>query len=175
MALNGRASPGSLESSGELPVSAQEACPCGWVQVSWDELAQLCRRLSEQLQREERPDAVVALARAGYVPGAILASLLRCDLLTLQVPPERDRGGFGVERSAVASLGHRLVGRRVIILDEATRTGESLAWAARIAAGAGAAVVRTAVLFHPPGSPRPDYVAVASGDHILQPWIRHCL
>ena len=76
--------------NGQEPHAAdQEACAHRWVQVSWDELALLCRRLAEQLHGPHRPDIVVALARAGYVPGAVLASLLRCDPFTLRVPPGR--------------------------------------------------------------------------------------
>jgi hypoxanthine phosphoribosyltransferase len=162
-----------LEGAERFP-SAQEACPCKWVQVSWDELALLCRRLARQLQGEEQPEVVVALARAGYVPGAILASLLRCDLLTLGVPPARSRGLAETEQAAAAPLRERLSGRRVLVIDETTRTGESLAWATRVALIAGASAVRTAVLHRPPQGPEPDHWAAVSRAHLLQPWISDC-
>lgn len=160
-----------------LPVgpAAREVCPRAWVQVSWDELAACCRRLADQLCGPDQPEVVLALARAGYVPGAILASLLRCDLVTLRVHPAGDRVRPEAERSAAAWLRPRLGGRRVLVLDETSRTGESLAWAARAAAGAGAAAVRTAALFLTPESPRPDFCAATTDAHLLQPWLRDCV
>ncbi|MDR7550015.1 MAG: hypothetical protein QN131_08780 [Armatimonadota bacterium] len=93
---------GQEHSGAEWVPEAREARPCRWVRVSWEDLARLCRRLAEQCQGDGRPEAVVALARAGYVPGAILASLLRCDLLTLSVPPARSLGMAETERAAAA-------------------------------------------------------------------------
>lgn len=164
----------SLDGAERFP-SAQEACPCGWVQVSWDEMALLCRCLARQHQGEGQPEAVVALARAGYVPGAILASLLRCDLLTLSVPPARDRGLAETERAAAAALQDRVRGRRVLVFDETTRTGESLAWAVGIVRHASAAVVHTEVLVRQPGGAAADYWAVTTDAHLLQPWARDCV
>lgn len=82
--------------------------------------------------------------------------------------PEPDQPGPG-------SLGERLAGRRVLIGDETTRTGESLAWAASVARQAGAAAVRTAVLFRPSHSPRTDYWGAITDAHLLQPWGRDCV
>lgn len=163
----------SLDRS-SLLVTSQEACPHGWVQVSWDELARLCVRLAEQLRGTNRPEVVVALARAGYVPGAILASILRSDLFTLRVPSAGPRGRPSLEGSELAALRQRVGGRRVLVVDETTRTGESLAWAIQAAADAGAVTVRTAVLFLSPGCPRPDYHAAVADAHILQPWVQYC-
>ncbi|MDR7522896.1 MAG: phosphoribosyltransferase family protein [Armatimonadota bacterium] len=166
---------GQEHNGAEWVPGAREARPCGWIRVSWADLARLCRRLAEQCQADGRPEVVVALARAGYVPGAILASLLRCDLLTLVVPPARERGSGQTERSVTASLRDRVRDRRVLVFDETARTGESLAWAVGIVTDAGALAVRTAVLIHPPGGPVPDYWAVTADIHLLQPWLGDCL
>ncbi len=153
----------------------QEAAVHRLGQVSWEELLQSCLRLAAQLLDADRPEVVVALARAGYVPGAILASVLRCELLTLSVPPTRDNGRLKADPATFASLRLRLGGRRVLVLDETTRTGQSLAWAVLAITNAGAAMVRTAVLFRSPGSPPPDYCAAVADGHFLQPWIPYCV
>lgn len=142
-----------------------------WKQVSWTDLEGLCRRLAMQIQVSGRPQVVLALARAGYVPGAILASLLRCDLVTIRVPPGGAMGRLAAGSHALAWLRPQVAGRRVVVLDELTLTGESLAWAARAAQAAGASEVQTAALVRLPGSPLPDFHAVESSAHIVQPWI----
>ncbi len=166
---------GRLSGNGSDTVATrQEAVVHRWGQVSWEELLQSCLRLAAQLLGADRPEVVVALARAGYVPGAILASLLRCELLTLSVPPTRHSGRLTAEPATIASLRLRLGGRRVLVLDETTRTGQSLAWAVLAITSAGAATVRTAVLFRSPGSPPPDHCAAVADGHFLQPWIPYC-
>ncbi len=63
----------------------------------------------------------------------------------------------------------------MLILDETTQSGEALACAVRVTTAAGAAMVRTAVLFRPPDSPAPDYTATVADGHFIQPWVRYCL
>jgi hypoxanthine phosphoribosyltransferase len=67
-------------------------------------------------------------------------------------------------------------GRRVLIVDEVSSTGETLRIVREKVAGLGAVEVRTAVLYaHTWGIDEPDYIALISDALLLNPWDREIL
>ena len=67
-------------------------------------------------------------------------------------------------------------GRRVLVVDEISSTGETLRMVRERALDLGAAEVRSAVLYaHTWGTDEPDYIGLISDALLLNPWDREVL
>jgi hypoxanthine phosphoribosyltransferase len=133
---------------------------------------ELCRALALRAAREYAPDVVVGIARAGVVPAGVMASILRSDLYAMTI--SRRQGADQVrERPEVLSVAPaQLAGRRVLIVDEITTSGETLRLALAAVRDVGPAEVRTATCFARPQGYRPDYFALETDQELIFPWDR---
>src|SRR2546429_406764 len=59
--------------------------PHGVLQVDWPFFGELCRALALKIFREYDPDAVIGIARAGVIPGAVVASILQRDFASVAI------------------------------------------------------------------------------------------
>jgi len=140
--------------------------------LTWEMFGELSRALALRVAREYEPEIVVGIARAGVIPAAIIASILRVDLYSMTI--SRRAGTDEVrERPEVltAAPGHA-AGRRVLIVDELATSGDTMRLALAGVRGVGPAEVRTAVSFSRPGGYTPDYVALETDQAIIFPWDR---
>src|SRR5207245_10267786 len=53
--------------------------PHGVLQVDWPFFGELCRALALKIFREYDPDVVIGIAKAGVIPGAVVARILPRD------------------------------------------------------------------------------------------------
>lgn len=141
-------------------------------EINWELFGELCRALALRVARDYEPDVVVGIARAGVVPAGVTASILRTDLFSMTIT--RKEGGEQIrERPAVLSAApDALEGKRVLIVDEITSSGETLRMALAAVRGVHPAEVRTATCFARPGGYRPDYVALETDQELIFPWDR---
>src|SRR5437868_14639411 len=64
----------------------------GALELTWDVFGELCRALAVKVaQSGYAPDLVVGIAKAGVIPGAVIASMLGCDFYSMKI--SRDSGG----------------------------------------------------------------------------------
>jgi hypoxanthine phosphoribosyltransferase len=140
--------------------------------VSWEMFGELCRALALRVAREYEPDIVVGIARAGVVPAGVVSSILRTDLYAMTI--SRKEGGENVrERPEVLSAAPRkLQGRRVLLVDEITTSGDTLRLALAAVRDVGPAEVRTATCFARPDGYQPDFVALETDQPLIFPWDR---
>ncbi|MFW9786905.1 MAG: phosphoribosyltransferase [Candidatus Thorarchaeota archaeon] len=109
-----------------------------------------------------RPDAIVGIARGGWVHARIACDLLGVkDLYSVKV----DHWGVTATKDGKAKLTCPLVGdvngKKVLVIDDITDTGESLTMAVEHVKEKGAADVKSATLMHIAGSKFvPDYFGV---------------
>src|SRR2546423_14498961 len=59
--------------------------PHGVLQVDWPFFGELCRALALKIFREYDPDVVIGIARAGVIPGAVVASILQRDFASVAI------------------------------------------------------------------------------------------
>jgi hypoxanthine phosphoribosyltransferase len=146
--------------------------PDRFLDVSWMMFGELSRALALRVAREYDPEVVIGIARAGVIPGAVIASILRLDFHSMLVT--RKEGAEQVrERPAILSaapLG--LADKRVLIVDEVATSGDTLRLALAAVRDAGPAEVRTATAFKRPGGYRPDWYALETDETIIFPWDR---
>jgi hypothetical protein len=146
--------------------------------VTWEEQYRLARVLAEKIRSSGyRPDLVIAIGRGGYIPARILCDLLSLSRLT-SVKAEHWGTPAEVEDRAVIRypLCIPLEGAKVLIVDDVTDTGESMALVLEYVKTLGPSEVRTAVLQHKEVSGFiPDYYAEVCPvwQWIVYPWAVH--
>src|SRR5256714_14476418 len=115
--------------------------PHGVLQVDWPFFGELCRALALKIFREYDPDVVIGIARAGVIPGAVVASILQRDFASVAIT--RQETG---ERPVVMAGPPRIVaGRRVLIVDETCETGATMKLGLNAVRELKPAAVKTAV------------------------------
>ena len=137
------------------------------MEVDWPFFGELCRGLALKVSRDYQPDLVVGIARAGVIPGAVIASILRCDFASITAT--RQREGQAPSLVSRPSLSPRQ--RKVLLVDETCDSGDTMRLAASVMKEEGAAALRTAVSFRC-GDYRPDYHALQTDAFIILPWDR---
>ena len=62
--------------------------PRGVLQVDWPFFGELCRVLALKVFREYDPQVVIGIAKAGVIPGAVVASILQRDFASIAITKE---------------------------------------------------------------------------------------
>jgi hypoxanthine phosphoribosyltransferase len=135
--------------------------------VDWAFFGELSRALALHVAREYQPEVVLGIAKAGVIPGAVVASILQCDFASMIVT-RQEAGGDPV---LVAGPPASIRGRRVLIVDETCDTGHTMRLALSEVRALRPAEVHTAVSFKT-GPYAPDYHAFETENFIILPWDR---
>jgi len=137
------------------------------MEVDWPFFGELCRGLALKVSRDYQPDLVVGIARAGVIPGAVIASILRCDFASIALRREHE----GEAPALVSRPTLSPKGRKVLLVDETCDTGDTMRLAASVMREEGAKALKTAVSFST-GAYNPDYCALVTKAFIILPWDR---
>jgi hypoxanthine phosphoribosyltransferase len=143
-----------------------------YLDLSWEMFGEVCRALAMKVARDFEPDLVVGIARAGVIPGAVVASILRKDFYSLTIS-RREGGEVVRDRPAVLSAAPlQCQGKKVLLVDEITSSGETLRMGLASIRDLGPAEVRTATSFARHSGFRPDYTALETDATLVFPWDR---
>ncbi len=145
------------------------------VQYDWDEVYELCRILAKKIRESNfRPDAIVAVARGGWVPARILADLLFVKEL---YSVKAEHWGIVATPTGKAKITQPLTvdlsGKSVLVVDDVADTGETVEMVAKHVMERNAKEVRTAVIdFKHTSKFVPDYYAkeMENWAWIVYPW-----
>src|SRR5256884_5481971 len=85
----------------------------GVLEVDWPFFGEMCRALALKIFRDYDPDVVIGIARAGVIPGAVVASILQRDFASMAIT-RTETGGRPVVLAGPPRGG---AGRRVVSLD----------------------------------------------------------
>ncbi|HEY3316288.1 MAG TPA: phosphoribosyltransferase [Bacillota bacterium] len=142
----------------------------GITRLTWDDVMRMCRELAERVQVEYDPDIILGIAKAGVIPGAILASMLRKEFYPIRLS-RRVKDRVVREKPAVlVPVPDEVEGKIVLIVDEIAATGETLRLAVGEARKRQAKKVKTATLYVHTESWRPHWYALETENLIIQPW-----
>lgn len=146
--------------------------PEQFLDLPWEMFGELCRALALRVARDYDPELVVGIARAGVIPGAVIASILRVDFYSMKI--SRKEGGEEVrERPEILSAAPRQARRRrVLLVDEIATSGDTLRLGLAAVRDVGPGEVRTATCFVRPRGYKPDYFALETDQTIIFPWDR---
>ena len=144
--------------------------PHGVLQVDWPFFGELCRALALKIFREYDPQVVIGIAKAGVIPGAVVASILQRDFASIAITREAS----GARPTVIAGPPRIVTGKRVLIVDETCDSGDTMKLALSAVRELKPAAVKTAVSFRT-GDYKPDYYALESGNFIILPWDREII
>lgn len=140
------------------------------MEVDWPFFGELCRALALRVAREYQPEVVLGVAKAGVIPGVVVASILQCEFASMVVT----RREADEDPVLVSGPPSTVRGRRVLVVDETCDTGSTLKLALSEVKALAPLEVRTAVSFKT-GEYTPDYHAFATESFIILPWDREVI
>lgn len=117
--------------------------------LEWSDIERWCEILRKKIVKNYKPDFIIGLSRGGLAPARILSdSLLVKDLYTLKT--EHWGMTANVDGQAKLKSGGRMdvEGRKVLIVDDITDTGESMDLAESYVKGLNPADLKTATMLH---------------------------
>jgi uncharacterized protein len=142
----------------------------GVLEVDWPFFGELCRALALRVAREYQPEIVLGIAKAGVIPGVVVASILQCDFISMVVTREE----AGSQPILVSGPPASIRGRRILVVDETCDTGSTMKLALNEVRGLQPAEVRSAVSFKT-GDYAPDFHAFETDNFIILPWDREII
>jgi hypoxanthine phosphoribosyltransferase len=140
------------------------------LEVDWPFFGEICRALAMRVAHDYQPEIVLGIAKAGVIPGVVVASILQCEFSSLAVT-RREAGAAPV---LVSGPPPSIVGRRVLVVDETCDTGSTMKLALNEVRALHPAEVRSAVSFKT-GDYAPDYFAFETENFIILPWDREII
>lgn len=158
------------------PFQASPAAPAaslrdhGVLELSWEVFGELCRALAFNVSRDFQPELVIGIAKAGVIPGAVVASILRCDFYSLKITRRDGADLVHDEPRILTAAPPQAAGKRVLIVDEICTTGETLRMALAAVRAVRPRQIRTATSFAKVGQYRPDFYAVETDAMVIFPW-----
>lgn len=144
--------------------------PRGVLEVDWPFFGEICRALALKVAHAYQPEVVLGIAKAGVIPGVVVASILQVEFASMAVT-RRDAGG---EPMLIAGPPATIKGRRVLLVDETCDTGSTLKLALNEVRALRPKEVRTAVSFKT-GAFIPDFHAFETENLIILPWDREII
>jgi hypoxanthine phosphoribosyltransferase len=154
-------------------VNASSAPGSPVLELTWDVFGEFCRALAVKVaQSGYRPDLVVGIAKAGVIPGAVIAAILRCDFSSMKIS-RREGTELVRERPTILSAAPaQAKGQRVLIVDEICTSGQTLKIATSAIRNMKPLDVKTATGFVKLGGHKPDFYAIETDSVVIFPWDR---
>jgi len=131
-------------------------------EISWAEFGEIAREMGETIRKTFQPQAVLGVVNGGLFIGGTLAAALQADFH----PVRFARQG----RPVAGERPPALTGKRVLVVDDVTVSGQTLSRARALAKKAGAAEVRSAALVMRPGRSEPDFYAIRTDQLVVFGW-----
>ncbi|WP_440948730.1 phosphoribosyltransferase [Methanosarcina sp. T3] len=146
--------------------------------ISFGEVARLSRLLAWKIKASGyHPDLIIAIGRGGYVPGRLVSDfLLFNDLTSIKIEHYMRGAEMKAEARIRFPLSVDISGKKVLIVDDITDTGETLQLSVEYMQSLGPVEVRTAVLQHKTSSSFvPNFYGqkVVKWRWIIYPWARY--
>jgi hypoxanthine phosphoribosyltransferase len=151
-----------------------ETSSAEYIDIDWSMFGELCRALALKVARDYDPEVIIGLTRAGVIPAAVVSSILGADFFTMRISRKGD--DTIRDRPAIFSeVPREVTGKRVLIVDEITTSGDTLRLALAAVRDARPAEVRTATSFARNSGYQPDYAALTMDAFVVFPWDRQVL
>lgn len=129
--------------------------------VSWTDIENWCDSIRHKVMEDYDPDTIIGIARGGLVPARILSDRMWIkDLLSVKTEHWGITATKNGEATLKSSLNSGLDGKKVLLIDDITDTGESLRIATEHVKSLNPESLKTATMLHITRSGFvPDYYA----------------
>jgi hypoxanthine phosphoribosyltransferase len=131
-------------------------------EVGWAEFGELARALAERIGAEFQPEIVLGIVNGGTFLGGALATTFKAEFRSLRVRKFAGR--------SVADAVKGVRGKRVLVVDDVTASGQTLTAARNSVSRSGAADVRTGALVVRPARHHADFFALETDQLIVFGW-----
>jgi hypoxanthine phosphoribosyltransferase len=144
--------------------------------VKWEEAVDWSTRLADKIKDSYSPDMIIAIARGGLVPARIVADVLGIlDLISIKVEHWVVTASHTPEAKIKYPFKIDLDGKKVIIIDDITDTGDSLIIAEKyVRENFNPSEIKTATMQHIKTASKyePDFYAetVTDWTWFMYPW-----
>ncbi|MEE8354683.1 MAG: phosphoribosyltransferase [Candidatus Bathyarchaeia archaeon] len=141
--------------------------------TSWEDVERLSEKLAQKIMESEfQPDLIVAISRGGFDPARILCDRLGIRrLASVQVEFYSGVQDTAEKPRIVYPLNADVRGKRVLLVDDVSDTGDSLMLAKEHVLAGSPGDLKVATLHIKPWtSLRPDYHASETEAWIVYPW-----
>ena len=143
--------------------------------ISWNDFHGICQALA-LAAAAFNPEIIIAIGRGGFYPGTLLAHLLRTEIYPVRFTRRVNDVVLHDEPQWLLEPPALVAGKRILIVDEISSSGQTLQGARDRIEAMGAAAVQTAVLYaHTWGAHVPDYIGLISDALLLNPWDREAV
>lgn len=139
----------------------------------WNQIYKMLLNLTEKIRKNNfNPDIIVGVSRGGWPPARVLSDLLGNPNLA-NVKAEFYLGVAETKEEPVLTqpVSMKVVGKKVLVVDEVADTGKSLKLVKEHIIEKGATEVKIATVYYKPWSiVKPDYYEKESSKWIVFPW-----
>ena len=140
---------------------------------TWDKIYTMLLGLADRIRKDRfKPDIIAGVLRGGWLPARVLSDLLsNPNLANVGVEFYVGIAETKSEPKLTQPISLRVVGKKVLIVDEVADTGESLKLVSEHIVEKGAREVKTATVYYKPWSiVKPDYCSKETSKWIVFPW-----
>ena len=142
---------------------------------SWEQIYKMLLNLADKIKKDGfKPDVLVGVCRGGWPPARVLSDLLENPQLA-NVKVEFYAGVAETKGEPVITqpVSVSVMGKKVLVVDDVTDTGESLRLVKQHLDEMGATEVKVATIYYKPWSKLvPDYYEKKTSKWIVFPWER---
>ena len=140
--------------------------------ITWEDFHGLCKALAAAASRFE-PEIILPVGRGGYYPGTLISHMLQVEVYPVRLSRRINDVVKHDSPQWILEPPSLVAGKRVLIVDEISSSGETIRMVKENALSLGSSDVRSAVLYaHSWGTKVPDYIGLVSDELILNPWDR---
>ncbi len=155
----------AIERMGGLPAPSTTGGAGGVRELTWLEFGAVINDLANRISERFQPQVILGVARGGILVGGALAAPMAAEFLPVRVE-KRSRDKRAVPTFKVPEAK----GKKVLVVDDVTNSGETLGKARALALRSGAREVQSASLVVRPGGSRPEWFALETAQLIVFPW-----
>ncbi len=147
----------------------------GVLSISWQDFHNICRGLALAAARFD-PVIVLGIARGGLYPATLISHLLQSEFYPIRLTRRLHDQIVREHPEWLVRPPEGVIGKRVLLVDEISSSGETLRMAKTELLRLGAVEVRSAVLYaHTWGVETPDCIGIISNELIINPWDREVI
>lgn len=137
--------------------------------ISWEEYSRLLRVMVKCIREIHQPETVVGIAHGGVIVGATMATILGRDFFPIKFSRRVNARVVRKRSKLLVPPTAHLEGKQVLLVDDASHTGETIKAAVRAIKKHEPKKLITAVLVRS-GDFAPDFSATYFPGKILLPW-----
>jgi hypoxanthine phosphoribosyltransferase len=146
-----------------------------YVAPTWDEVYVMMMDLARQIKSSGySPQVIVGVSRGGWPPARVMSDLLENpNLANVKVEFYKNIGVTAQRPKITQPVTSEVIGKRVLVVDDVTDSGQSLRVAHRHLRQKGAHEIRVCTLYLKPKSIfKPNHYAKTTSKWIIFPWER---